>query len=157
MEPKNRPKNLLRGTVRKGKNGRWWRTDQHTWTPIQTPQTKRRRASKRRITRAKTIGMIKVFYAKPKSCNLVATNQATCYTTPRTLATGWKLSNQLQPYASKHKWTHIDEYMGPLYKMAATKRLLEKHFQRANADGYVRSYSFQANSLFEKYQGWGIA
>jgi hypothetical protein len=151
------PKKFLRGTVRKSKNGRWWRTDQHKWTLIQTPQTRRRKASQRRITRAKTIGMIKIFYSKPKKCNLVVTNQGTCYPTPRILATGWKLSNQLQPYSSKHKWTHIDEYMGPLNKMTATKRFLEKHFKQAQKTGYVLSYSLQANSLFEKYQGWGIA
>ena len=157
MEPLNRPNRLLRGTVRKGRNGTWWRSTASSWKRVHTKKTKRRRASQRRINRAKITGMIKVFYQKPKFCNLIATNQRKCYSTPRTLETGWKLGNQLQPYSTEHKFTHIDEYMGPINKMAATKRLLHKHFTNAMNDRYVLSYEMQAHLLFDKYKGWGIA
>jgi hypothetical protein len=46
--------------------------------------------------------------------------------------------------------------MGPLSSMNAMVQYLENHFTRKLSLGHVSAYELQANSMLEKYQGWGL-
>ena len=144
------------GTVRQNAKGYWWRSDGASWNPLGdhsqlngNPTTKR--TIKRRPLRG--TGMIKVFYNTPESCNRITASCRPVEPKPRH---GWAVSRRLDPYSPKHRYRKIIEYMGPLSSMSAMVQYLEAHFTRQLRSGHVSAYEMQANSMLEKYQGWGL-
>ena len=103
---------------------------------------------------AKEHGMIKVFYNNPESCDCLRTPRTYCLRPPALLY-GWHMSNKLRPFSPEHKYTHIDEYIGPLDTMSAMHKLMDAQFKTYLKIGMVRDYELQVKSMMDKYKGWG--
>ena len=144
------------GTVRQNSKGYWWRGDGALWNPLGDHSQPNGRPIIKRTTKRlprRAEGMIKVFYNTPESCNRITTSCRSVEPTPRHR---WTVSNRLDPYSPKHKYRKIIEYMGPLSSMSTMVQYLEAHFERQLRSGHVSAYELQANSMLEKYQGWGL-
>jgi len=155
-QPNTNAAALHAGAVRRGTNGAWWLKRNGVWAPIQRSTLKKRqkKASQRMISWAKQHGMIKVFYNNPESCNYLTTTRKTCMRIPAPLK-GWHMSNKLRPTSSDHKYTHIDEYIGPIDTMKTMHTLMEAQFKTYKKLGLVTEYDFQVKTMMEKYHGWG--
>jgi len=153
-QPQEKAEFLHSGTVRRGMNKGWWVVRRGAWQPLRKPGASKKKTRKASTTWAKGHGMIKVFYNNPESCDGLRTPRKYCLRPPALLA-GWHMSNKLRPYSPEHKYTHIDEYIGPLDTMTTMHKLMIAQFKTYLKLGMVLDYDFQVKSMMEKYEGWG--